>query len=66
MIKAGIYVRISSDPDGLALGVERQRRDSQDLASRKGWQVVEVYEDNDVSATRGKRPSYQRMLVRSC
>lgn len=64
MRAAGIYVRISSDPDGTALGVERQARDCQELARSRGWRVASVYEDNDVSATRGKpRPAYARLLA---
>lgn len=64
MKRAGVYVRISSDPDGTALGVERQKTDCQELASAKGWRIAGVYEDNDVSATRGKpRPGYQRLLA---
>lgn len=64
MKRAGVYVRISSDPDGTALGVDRQKVDCQELASARGWRVAGVYEDNDVSATRGKpRPGYQRLLA---
>jgi len=62
--RAGVYVRISSDPDGTALGVERQKADCQELASDRGWFVAGVYEDNDISATRGKpRPGYRRLLA---
>lgn len=61
--RAGIYTRISRDEAGDGLGVARQQKDSQELATRKGWQVVEVYEDNDVSATKGKpRPAHSRLL----
>jgi len=60
---AAIYARISSDPDGLALGVERQIQDCEKLAADLGWLVGEVYEDNDFSASTGKpRPAYLRML----
>lgn len=60
---AAIYVRISRDTEGSGLGVNRQRRDCQDLAARLGWVVADVYEDNDVSASRTKpRPSYERMM----
>jgi DNA invertase Pin-like site-specific DNA recombinase len=62
--RTAVYTRISSDPSGLRAGVERQRQDCQALADRRGWEVVEVYEDNDASATNGKpRPSYQRLLA---
>jgi site-specific DNA recombinase len=62
--RAAIYARISDDTEGLALGVTRQIKDGQELAARKGWQVIEpLYVDNDISATRGKaRPEYERLL----
>lgn len=62
-MRTGIYVRISSDIEGTGLGVARQRADCEALAERLGWQVVGVYEDNDVSASKGTlRPAYQRMV----
>lgn len=61
--RAAIYVRISRDLDGTGLGVARQRKDCEALAKRLGWSVVEVYDDNDTSATNGKpRPGYERMM----
>lgn len=61
--QAAIYLRISSDPTGQHLGVDRQREDCLRLAAAKGWTPVE-YLDNDVSATNGKkRPAYARMLA---
>lgn len=61
--RAVIYCRISQDRTGAGLGVERQRIDCEALAERNGWDVVEVYVDNDVSAYSGKkRKGYQRML----
>jgi len=62
MIRAAVYARISSD-DGTALGVTRQVEDCRKLAAELGWQVVDEYVDNDVSAYSGKkRPAYERML----
>lgn len=59
---AGIYTRISAD-DGTALGVARQEKQCRAHAAALGWDVVAVFTDNDVSATRSKvRPQYQRML----
>jgi len=62
--RAGIYVRISRDREGLAVGVERQEADCHALAAERGWTVDEVYNDNDLSATnlRKVRRSYRRML----
>ncbi|MFH1329640.1 MAG: recombinase family protein [Actinomycetota bacterium] len=60
---AGIYVRISSDPEGTRLGVERQLEDCRARCESNGWLVADVYEDNDRSAYKGKpRPEYRRML----
>src|SRR4051812_20662416 len=61
---AAVYVRISADPTGRALGVARQEEDCRSLAQRRGWKVGEVYADNDVSAfdRRKVRPAWQRLL----
>ncbi|MFD6684185.1 recombinase family protein [Micromonospora parva] len=61
--RAVIYCRISQDRTGAGLGVDRQREDCEALAARNGWDVIEVYVDNDISAYSGKkRPDYRRML----
>jgi DNA invertase Pin-like site-specific DNA recombinase len=63
VVRAGIYARISSDREGDGLGVARQVEDCERLAARKGWQVVEQYVDDDVSAWSGRtRPEYVRSL----
>ncbi|WP_230673314.1 recombinase family protein [Rathayibacter sp. Leaf248] len=60
---AAIYARISSDPTGQALGVQRQLEDCRKLAEERGWRVATEYVDNDISAYSGKtRPDYERML----
>ncbi|MFE2243872.1 recombinase family protein [Streptomyces virginiae] len=64
LIRAVIYVRISQDRTGAHLGVDRQREDCEALAASKGWEVVETYVDNDISAYSGKkRPDYRQMLA---
>jgi DNA invertase Pin-like site-specific DNA recombinase len=60
-MKAAIYLRMSIDPTGEGLGVERQRKDLLALCHDRGWSPVE-YVDNDRSATKGVRPAYRRML----
>lgn len=46
------------------MGVERQEQECRQLAERLGWEVVDAYTDNDLSAYSGKpRPGYQRMLA---
>lgn len=54
-MRAAIYTRISSDPTGNALGVERQEADCRKLADQLGWEVSKVFSDNDTSAYSGKR-----------
>lgn len=61
--RAALYLRISDDKAGGGLGVKRQREDCEALAAARGWEVVEVYTDNDRSAYSGKpRPAYERMM----
>ena len=62
--RAGCYCRISSDPNDKREGVDRQREDTAALCEVKGWQVVDVYVDNDRSASNGKgRPEWERLLA---
>ncbi|WP_092557816.1 recombinase family protein [Actinoplanes derwentensis] len=63
-MRAAIYCRISQDRAGAGLGVARQEEDCRVLCERKGWIVVEVYPDNDVSAYSGApRPAWSRLLA---
>lgn len=63
-MRAAIYVRQSLDKSGEALAVSRQRAECQELADRSGWEVAEVYSDNDASASSGKvRPEWARLLA---
>ncbi|MGD9621252.1 MAG: recombinase family protein [Mycolicibacterium sp.] len=62
-ITAACYLRISSDPREKREGVDRQREDCLKLCADRGW-TPRVYEDNDISATSGKkRPAYEQMLA---
>jgi DNA invertase Pin-like site-specific DNA recombinase len=64
-MKAAIYLRISDDRAGDAGGVTRQRQDCLAYAERHGLEIVEVYEDNDISASayaRKNRPAYRKMI----
>jgi len=63
--RAAIYTRISRDPEGKEAGVERQEIDCRALADRLGLAVVEVFQDNDISASTKstkRRPRYEAML----
>lgn len=65
MTIAGIYTRLSSDPDGTSTATARQQQDCRQLAELRGFAVAQVYEDNDLSAYKKKvvRPAFERMLV---
>lgn len=61
--RCALYLRISADRAGKSLGVERQEEACRELALRHGWDVVEVFRDNDLSAYSGKRrPGYESLL----
>ncbi|MGD8148429.1 recombinase family protein [Ornithinimicrobium sp. Y1694] len=62
--RTAIYCRISLDAAGEGLGVERQETECRALAERNGWDVDEVFTDNDISATTGKaRPAFEQLLA---
>jgi site-specific DNA recombinase len=66
--RAGAYLRISLDREGNRLGVERQLPPIKVLLERLGWQLVEIYTDDDVSIShagrrkRKARDAYDCML----
>ena len=53
--RAAIYTRISRDEAGTGQKVEDQETDCRALAERLGLDVVEVFTDNDIAATRASR-----------
>ncbi|MGB8960824.1 MAG: recombinase family protein, partial [Pseudonocardiaceae bacterium] len=50
-VSCAIYLRISLDPTGEGLAVERQRQDCKRIARQRGWTVAQTYVDNSISAT---------------
>lgn len=63
-VRAAIYTRISRDRDGDQLGVNRQERLCRRICATRGWAVVQVYTDDDVSATGSKpRPAFEQLLA---
>lgn len=58
--RAALYVRVSTDGQS----VENQARELQQIAERRGWEVVETYSDAGISGARGrdKRLGLDRML----
>lgn len=64
MPTAALYCRISDDRAGQGLGVKRQEEDARAWCEARGWEIGEVYTDNDVSAYSGRRrPAYERLLT---
>jgi DNA invertase Pin-like site-specific DNA recombinase len=63
MKRAGIYVRVSVDRDRDKATIERQEADCRTLAEHRGFEVVEVFPDRNLSAfKRGvKREQYDLM-----
>lgn len=62
-VRTALYARQSLDRTGEGEAVERQLEDCRKLAESRGWDVVEVLTDNDISASSGKpRPGYARLL----
>lgn len=61
--RAAIYLRVSLDATGEGLAVDRQREACLSIVATRGWQVVEEYVDNSISATDAKknRPGYNRL-----
>jgi len=58
------YLRISKDVAATELGVERQRKAVERLATSRGWTDVRYIKDNDLSAFDSKvvRPGYEELL----
>jgi DNA invertase Pin-like site-specific DNA recombinase len=60
-MEAAVYLRQSVDRYGDELAINRQREDCLKLCEGRGW-IPHEYVDNDKSATRGRRPAYEKML----
>jgi DNA invertase Pin-like site-specific DNA recombinase len=58
--RAAIYGRVSTDGQT----TENQIAALRAVAERRGWEIVEVYEDHGISGAKGrdKRPAFDRML----
>ena len=58
--RVALYVRVSTDHQS----VENQIRELKQVAERRGWTVVEIYQDAGISGSKGrdKRPGLDAML----
>jgi site-specific DNA recombinase len=61
--RAALYLRQSLDRNDTELAIDRQRDECGKYAARRGWGIAREYVDNSVSASKGRRPSYQRLLA---
>ena len=57
--RVALYLRVSTDGQS----TENQRLALEEVAARRGWQVVEVYTDQGISGARGrdKRPAFDKL-----
>jgi len=65
-MRAGAYVRVSSDEQVEGFSLDAQRRAIHEFCSARGWDIVDDYTDEGRSA-RGddlaKRPAFQRLMA---
>jgi site-specific DNA recombinase len=65
-VRAGLYQRVSDDQDGRSRSVEQQNAAGQLAAQRYGWDVVHVYNEPGISASRyarRTRPEWARLMA---
>lgn len=62
--RAAIYLRVSLDATGEGLAVDRQRELCLSIVAARGWELVQEFKDNSVSATDAKknRPGYNALV----
>ena len=65
MTAVAIYTRLSHDATGEQTATHRQRVACEAFAALRGWRVVRVFEDVDLSAYQRSvvRPAYEEMLL---
>lgn len=63
--RAGIYCRLSEDPDGTKPSIDRQEREARALCEKEGFTVTKVYKDRDLSGFKKGvvRPAFEDMLA---
>jgi DNA invertase Pin-like site-specific DNA recombinase len=59
-MRVGLYLRVSTDEQTLS----NQRRELRQVARQRGWRIVQTYEDQGVSGSKGrdKRPGFDQLL----
>lgn len=62
-IRTAAYTRVFRDNEGDAVPAARQLEECGSLCGERGWELIELYEDDDHSAFTGRRrPAYERLL----
>lgn len=64
MPRVGIYLRISDNQEGESQSLQRQEEDCRKLAELRGWEIVKIYTDDNISAfqRRVTRPAFEELL----
>lgn len=62
-VRAAAYLRISKDEENTRLGVQRQREDLERLGRLLNWEILKVYEDNDITGSGTKHRSGYSQLT---
>jgi DNA invertase Pin-like site-specific DNA recombinase len=59
-MRVALYVRVSTDSQT----VDNQVRELEAVSGRRGWQIVETYDDNGISGAKGRahRKAFDRLL----
>jgi len=64
-MRAAIYTRLSKNRKGKAANVKEQERDCREFVEAQGWQLVDVYTDDGISASdKSTKPrfAFQRLI----
>ena len=56
------YIRVSREEQVEGWSLDAQRDQCADLAVRRGWELVQIFEEPGRSAKTDLRPAFQRMM----
>jgi site-specific DNA recombinase len=62
-IRAAVYTRVSTDKDEQKSSLEAQHQYYTDYCVKKGYELVELYSDEGISATSNNRKEFLKMIV---
>ena len=67
--RVAIYCRLSEEdknkqnPDDDSGSIQNQKAMLQDHANRMGWEIYEIYSDDDYTGADRNRPAFKRMIA---